>query len=563
MFDPPYTSWMKYKPDLALDSSSIGHRVRTKKQKVGILAAEVENPTCVVSEATSPAVKAYWFHPVGPLSILGVEEAANWREKYHLSDDIAIRIPGPIDRVSDFEVDEVPVYEGFFESGFRDRVPSLVEKVSEALEISPDVPCVDSSLGKRTTEWVLKLPIERRQVPFLVSRVALERCNIWGSKGEEALAEAFELMSAKKTAPKRAAPSENDDEVQFIKSNKRQGMTASASSSKRRCKASGSTPKVSPSTSSDPATVLANLNTMVFPLTSVSLPEDSLAAIQSVQSDLLQSDKAALTSQLREEKDNVLAKEKEIKDLKLRVRNQDEAWMLAASENVSLGEQLERCEEEISTETSDVEKPMAVNGARMVTRWVPMREWLNHQTDSWDLEVALEQYKMRTIKEVLKLPIERRQVPLLVSREALERCRIWGRCFSSFLLLVNVEMSGSNGEEALAEYKGALEVISAKKAAPKRAAPSETEDEVQFVRSSQCQSTGPSSSSKKKPKASGSTLKAVPSFIAKDVVAKRLDHDPFVLSIRSSREIKSKKLDTEPMQSQLRGDFLLGRDKAE
>ncbi|KAF2613920.1 hypothetical protein F2Q70_00011774 [Brassica cretica] len=173
-------------------------------------------------------------------------------------------------------------------------------------------------------------------------------------------------MSAKKTAPKRAAPSENDDEVQFIKSNKRQGMTASASSSKRRCKASGSTPKVSPSSSSDPATVLANLNTVVFPLTPVSLPEDSLAAIQSVQSDLLQemsqlfhlgermddhasikSDKAALTSQLREEKDNVLAKEKEIKDLKLRVRNQDEAWMLAASENVSLREQLERCEEEI------------------------------------------------------------------------------------------------------------------------------------------------------------------------------------------------------------------------
>ncbi|WZZ88590.1 hypothetical protein YC2023_117169 [Brassica napus] len=30
-------------------------------------------------------------------------------------------------------------------------------------------------------------------------------------------------------------------------------------------------------------------------------------------------------------------------------------------------------------------------------------------------------------------------------------------------------------------------------------------------------------------------MKAVPSFIAKDVVAKRLDHDPFVLSIRSSR----------------------------
>ena len=67
---------------------------------------------------------------------IGVEEVANWREKYHLSNDITIRIPGPVYRVSDFEIKEIPVFEGFFESGFRDRVPSLVAKVSEALEIS-------------------------------------------------------------------------------------------------------------------------------------------------------------------------------------------------------------------------------------------------------------------------------------------------------------------------------------------------------------------------------------------------------------------------------------------
>uniref|UniRef100_A0A0D3DKG4 Uncharacterized protein n=1 Tax=Brassica oleracea var. oleracea TaxID=109376 RepID=A0A0D3DKG4_BRAOL len=59
-------------------------------------------------------------------------------------------------------------------------------------------------------------------------------------------------------------------------------------------------------------------------------------------------------------------------------------------------------------------------------------------------------------------------------------------------------------------------------------------------------------------------MKAVLSFIAKDVVTKGLDHDNFVLSIRSSRlesslkellEIKSKKLDTELVRSQLRGCF--------
>ena len=53
----------------------------------------------------------------------------------------------------------------------------------------------------------------------------------------------------------------------------------------------------------------------------------------------LKVDLAELTSQLREDKKNVLAKEKEIKALRLKVRNQDEAGALAAAENVSLREQ--------------------------------------------------------------------------------------------------------------------------------------------------------------------------------------------------------------------------------
>ncbi|KAF2611275.1 hypothetical protein F2Q70_00011716 [Brassica cretica] len=106
--------------------------------------------------------------------------------------------------------------------------------------------------------------------------------NMSGSKGEEALAEykrALEVRSAKKAAPKRAAPSETEDEVQFIRSNKRRA-TVPASSSMNKLKASGSTPKVSPSSSGDPATVLANINTKVFPLIPVVLPEgDSSASI--------------------------------------------------------------------------------------------------------------------------------------------------------------------------------------------------------------------------------------------------------------------------------------------
>ncbi|KAL0815572.1 hypothetical protein Bca101_072016 [Brassica carinata] len=113
----------------------------------------------------------------------------------------------------------------------------------------------------------------------------------------------------------------------------------------------------------------------------------------------LKADLAELTSQLREDKNKILAKEKEIKALKLKVRNQDEAGALAAAENVSLREQLEQREEEVCNlrgvaEIFDAEKNMAVNGVIVVARWELMKEWLNHQTDSWDLEGPLEQYKM-------------------------------------------------------------------------------------------------------------------------------------------------------------------------
>ena len=166
-----------------------------------------------------------------------------------------------------------------------------------------------------------KLPLESRHVSFLVSEAALKCCSVWGklptslyisscsrcsdsicfcvlgemsgSKGDEALAEykkALEVMSAKKAAPKRAISTE-DDEVQFIGSNKRRaGAAAAPSSSKKKSKVSGSFPKDSPSDAYDWPTVLNNLYTKVFPSTPVllALEEDSPTAIQSLQGDLVE-----------------------------------------------------------------------------------------------------------------------------------------------------------------------------------------------------------------------------------------------------------------------------------
>ncbi|KAF3529107.1 hypothetical protein DY000_02040760 [Brassica cretica] len=221
---------------------------------------------------------------IGPPSVIGAEEVAVWRKKYELPDDVVIRVPDPEDRVSDFGVDEVPVYEGYFAYGFRGQITSLVAKISKTLGIYPgqlnppawrilialqnlgdlyglvigvaEVLCSYSvsplsnaewryylhprgkeppvreipkkerkrllafegnwtekfafmhlpgfssiwqlegrlvvGIKKDTIEQVLKPPLERRQIPFLVSKPALKRCSIWGemsgSKGDEALA---------------------------------------------------------------------------------------------------------------------------------------------------------------------------------------------------------------------------------------------------------------------------------------------------------------------------------------------------------------------------------------
>ncbi|KAF2618253.1 hypothetical protein F2Q68_00039808 [Brassica cretica] len=179
---------------------------------------------------------------------------------------------------------------------------------------------LSSSVGKRTTEKVLKLPIERRQIPFLWIFLRLtfdlSPSNMVGSIGEEALPthkKALEALSAKKAAP-NATASGDDDEVQFIRRSKRKA-----------------------------ATVLANLNAKVFPSIPASLPKgDSFEVVQFLQGNLLQAMSQlfhlgkrmtkqassrdqldALTSHLRKEKDKVLAKEKEIRAPKLKLKSQD------------------------------------------------------------------------------------------------------------------------------------------------------------------------------------------------------------------------------------------------
>ncbi|KAF3484662.1 hypothetical protein F2Q69_00053261 [Brassica cretica] len=118
---------MKSEPGFASGSSSIGIRVRSQR-KIGDevcelmnssgsslgLSAEIEEIKNAAMGETSPLPEGGGSSPVGPISGIGVEEVAFWRQKLHLSENLVIRIPG-----------------------FRDQVPSLIAEVSRAVNISP------------------------------------------------------------------------------------------------------------------------------------------------------------------------------------------------------------------------------------------------------------------------------------------------------------------------------------------------------------------------------------------------------------------------------------------
>lgn len=110
---------------------------------------------------------------------------------------------------------------------------------------------------------------------FLILSHVVISGDMSGAKGDEALAEynkAVAAVAAKKAAPRRAASTEVDNEVQFLRSSKRKAASGQApSSSKKKSKMSEATPKESPLSPFDLKNVLANLTTKVLPSTPVLL----------------------------------------------------------------------------------------------------------------------------------------------------------------------------------------------------------------------------------------------------------------------------------------------------
>ena len=105
----------------------------------------------------------------------------------------------------------------------------------------------------------------------------------------------------------------------------------------------------------------------------------------------------SLKRQLSEEREQRAARELAIWYLKDKVRELEKVAETSSVDALPVSQKSQELEEEV--ETLKLEVVMAVNGARIVARWKLTREWLNKHSDQWDLNRALDQYKMVTLEE--------------------------------------------------------------------------------------------------------------------------------------------------------------------
>ncbi|KAF3496514.1 hypothetical protein DY000_02052576 [Brassica cretica] len=277
--------------------------------------------------------------------------------------------------------------------------------------------------GESTVLRARQLPLDRCQVNFLVSETALLRSSLWRNMSGNivndpfaAHQEAAKVMSAKKGSASRTT---SGDEVVITGSRRTTMVKVEPSSSCQGKKSKGGGVTTRSAHQSAGAThsawglyaALANLNSKVFPQDVVVLPAgDPLEAIQvtsqlyhlreRLSNENLVIDREELESlkhQVSEERKQCTARELEICDLKDKVRELEKVAETSSADALAASQKNQELEEEM--ETLKREMVMAVSGARIVTRWELMREWLNKQSGQWDLIRALDQYKMVILEE--------------------------------------------------------------------------------------------------------------------------------------------------------------------
>nr|VDC71464.1 unnamed protein product [Brassica rapa] len=406
---------MKSEPDFASGSSLIGVRVRSRC-KIGDevyesmnssgsspgLSAEIEEIKNAGMRETSPLPEGGGSLPVGPISEIGVEEVAFWRQKFYLSENLVIRIPGPLDTVSDFRAVSravnispgqlnPPAWRILIAMQNLGDLEGLVVGVAEVLYCysvfplnggersyhlhprSGMLPVQELSRSEKKHHpvfegiWAskfafLSLPgfsstwhtADISRADFSSGRHVIEQmlglpvdpCEISFLVSEEALdrcsIRALEVMAARKAVIHRLVPARGSN-IQFTRSGKNQAAPIVAPlSSKKRSKASVFKPSLSASRSCSKAQ--ASLNSKVFPMTPTrpSLDEDTSKVVCSLQGDVIQG-RMKNRSATKAERDALAIRLREEKDAILAKDEEIDAWKLKVQD---LDEERERLKAE-------------------------------------------------------------------------------------------------------------------------------------------------------------------------------------------------------------------------
>ncbi|KAL0696628.1 hypothetical protein Bca4012_063808 [Brassica carinata] len=286
--------------------------------------------------------------------------------------------------------------------------------------------------GERNVTRARALPIERRQVAHLISSEVLRHGMAVGDKEDPitAFKRAADALSAKRGITGGIV---SDDEVVITGSRRKMMVKAEATSSSHgRTLRDRTTTRSLPESSGAEQTpdglssFLADLNFKVFPRDQTLLSSDDTSeVIQTIQGGLLwtisqlhhlgdrlleespslaREEIEKLTRQLSEEVNKRVAKEMELRDLQAKTKAIEDLVENSSAEALRLSWEKQELEEafaklEGEIRSSENRMTMALNGARITSRWEVMREWLNGQAHKWNLARELDHFKTVVLAE--------------------------------------------------------------------------------------------------------------------------------------------------------------------
>ncbi|KAF3549606.1 hypothetical protein DY000_02007545 [Brassica cretica] len=320
---------------------------------------------------------------VGPSTSMGEDELAEWRNRYSLPPFVVLRVPTLGERASSYIPGDIAVSEAFFYSGLRgwDSSRSFRRRKHRSLGTTASYRSSPGELlGQRRSSLWSKYSLGVSALLSLVSNDYSYSGNMSRNVAGDsftAYQEVARVTSAKKGSSSRTV---SGDEVKITGSRRTTVEKPEPSSSLQgdKPKSGGMTTRCMQQSgdiarsAGSLATSLSNLNLKVFPQDCTVLPiGDPLEVIQVLQ--VLQEEIEDLKRQASEEKDQRVARELEICDLKDKMKVLEKVAKASSVDALATSQENQELEEEIdvlkaAAENFKLEMVKAVNGASVVAR---------------------------------------------------------------------------------------------------------------------------------------------------------------------------------------------------